>query len=121
MLSSLFCLELQWEGVGQFSFHLNGTSTLGVILLVVGTNVVDLHIISCLLVLQVIAAYLFGDKPQLEKAMQILQGVRASNFMVAYKTLAALMKACWMANKVEDADLLFQDMISANYNIDAKV
>jgi len=84
-------------------------------------NVVGLHIINCLLLPQVIAAYLFGDKPQVEKAMQILQGVRASNLMVAYKTLSDLMTACWMAKRVEDADLLFRDMISANHNIDDKV
>lgn len=89
--------------------------------LVVGMNVVDLHIISFLVVPQLIAAYLFGDKPQVEKAMQILQGVRASNFMVAYKTLSDLMTACSTANKVEYADLIFRDMISANYNIDLKV
>lgn len=70
---------------------------------------------------RIIAAYLFGEQPQVEKAMQILQGARASNFMVAYRTLSDLLTACWMANKVEDADLVFQDMISANYNIEGKV
>lgn len=70
---------------------------------------------------QLIGAYLFKDKPDVEKAMRILQGVRASNFMVSNKTLTDLMTACWLANKVEDADLLLQDMISANYTVDAKV
>lgn len=68
-----------------------------------------------------IAAYLAGKEPQVEKAMRLLQGVRASNIMVAYKTLSDLMTACWNANKLRDADLLFQDMKAANYNIDPKV
>lgn len=70
---------------------------------------------------QLIGAYLCKDKPDLEKAMRILQGVRASNFMVSNKTLTDLMTACWSANKVDDADILLQDMLSANYTVDAKV
>ncbi|KAG0625684.1 hypothetical protein M758_2G073400 [Ceratodon purpureus] len=70
---------------------------------------------------RVIAAYLTGEKPQVEKAMRLLQGVRASKIMVGYKTLSDLMTACWNANKLEDADLLFQDMRTANYKIDPKV
>jgi len=92
-----------------------------VTVLVVSTNALTYTFFSFLLVPQVIAAYLFGEQPHVEKAMQILQGVRASNFMVAYKTLSDLLTACWMANKVENANLLFQDMRSANYNIDGKV
>lgn len=53
--------------------------------------------------------------------MRLLQGVRASKIMVGYKTLSDLMTACWNANKLEDADLLFQDMRTANYKIDPKV
>ena len=71
--------------------------------------------------LQVIAVYLTGERPQVEKALQLLRGVRASNMMVAYKTLSDLMTACWNANDPEDADLIFQYMKAANYNIDPKV
>lgn len=77
--------------------------------------------VSCLCVMQLIAAYLTGEKPQVEKAMRLLQGVRASNIMVAYKTLSDLMTVCWNANELEFADLLFRDMKAANYNIDPKV
>lgn len=70
---------------------------------------------------RVITAYLAGKKPQLEKAMQLLQGVRGGNIIVSYKVLSELMTACWNANVAEDADLVFQEMKAANYQIDSKV
>ena len=92
-----------------------------VFVVLVGTNVPDPQEFYSRCMVQVIAAYLTGEKPQVEKAMRLLQGVRASNIMVAYRTLSDLMTACWNANKLVDADLLFQDMKAANYNIDPKV
>lgn len=88
---------------------------------VVGANVKPLPVFSCWHMVQVITAYLAGKKPQLEKAMQLLQGVRGGNIIVSYKVLSELMTACWNANVAEDADLVFQEMKAANYQIDSKV
>ena len=60
-------------------------------------------------------------KPHVEKAMLHLQGLRANNVTVAYKTLSDLMTACWLANNVEDAEVIFEDMKNAKYKIHPKV
>lgn len=68
-----------------------------------------------------IAACLRGDTPNVDKAVQLLRGLRASKSVVGYKPLSNLLTACWLADRVDDADLIFEDMLAADYKIDNKV